>query len=106
MGNRHYRPNGTKHKGSKTRSSYLCLGAFVCKIAPVLIERVPNFSEGRKPEVVQALAEAARARGVTVLDLTMDADHHRSVLTFAGGSREVEAAAFDVAKKGGGGVGR
>lgn len=65
----------------------------------MIIECVPNFSEGRKPDVVQALADAARARGATVLDLTMDADHHRSVITFAGGPREVEAAAFDVAKK-------
>jgi glutamate formiminotransferase len=69
----------------------------VFKIPFVIIESVPNFSEGRNPEVCQALAAAARARGVTVLDLTLDADHHRSVLTFAGGPREVEAAAFDVA---------
>jgi glutamate formiminotransferase len=65
----------------------------------VIIESVPNFSEGRRPEVCEALAAAARARGVTVLDLTMDADHHRSVLTFAGSPRDVEAAAFEVARK-------
>ena len=65
----------------------------------MIIESVPNFSEGRRPEVCEALAAAARARGVTVLDLTMDADHHRSVLTFAGSPRDVEAAAFEVARK-------
>jgi glutamate formiminotransferase len=65
----------------------------------VIIESVPNFSEGRRPEVVEALAALARARGVTVLDLTSDPDHHRSVLTFAGPPGAVEEAAFAVAKK-------
>jgi glutamate formiminotransferase len=65
----------------------------------VIIESVPNFSEGRRPEVVEALAAEARARGVTVLDLTSDRDHHRSVLTFAGRPGAVEEAAFSVAKK-------
>jgi glutamate formiminotransferase len=64
----------------------------------VIIESVPNFSEGRRPEVCEALAAAARSRGVTVLDLTSDPDHHRSVLTFAGEPRSVEEAAFAVAK--------
>lgn len=64
----------------------------------MLIECVPNFSEGRRPEVVEALAAEARARGVTVLDLTSDPDHHRSVLTFAGKPGPVEEAAFAVAK--------
>jgi len=65
----------------------------------VIIESVPNFSEGRRPEVVEALAAEARTRGVTVLDLTSDRDHHRSVLTFAGPPGAVEEAAFAVAKK-------
>ena len=65
----------------------------------MIIESVPNFSEGRKPEVVEALAAAARARGVTVLDLSGDRDHHRSVLTFAGPPGPVEEAAFAVTQK-------
>jgi glutamate formiminotransferase len=65
----------------------------------VIIESVPNFSEGRKPEVVEALAAEARARGVTILDTTSDGDHHRSVLTFAGKPGPVEEAAFAVARK-------
>jgi glutamate formiminotransferase len=63
----------------------------------VIIESVPNFSEGRNPEVCQAFAEAARQAGASVLDLTWDADHNRSVLTFAGPPPAVEKAAFAVA---------
>jgi len=50
-----------------------------------LIEVVPNFSEGRRPEVVDQLAAAVeQAPGVVLLDRTSDASHNRSVLTFAG----------------------
>jgi glutamate formiminotransferase len=50
-----------------------------------LVECVPNFSEGRRAEVVEALAQEVRAvSGVFLLDQTMDRDHNRSVLTFAG----------------------
>lgn len=49
------------------------------------VECVPNFSEGRRPEVVDALAEAVSGTpGVLLLDRTSDRDHNRSVLTFAG----------------------
>jgi len=51
----------------------------------MLIESVPNFSEGRRIEVVDALAAAvARTPGVHLLDRTSDASHNRSVLTMAG----------------------
>jgi len=50
-----------------------------------VVECVPNFSEGRRPETVAALAQAAVSGGqVVLLDQEMDADHHRSVLTLAG----------------------
>lgn len=50
-----------------------------------MIECVPNFSEGRNPEIVQAIVDAiASAPGVVVLGWESDADHHRSVVTFAG----------------------
>jgi glutamate formiminotransferase len=50
-----------------------------------LIECVPNFSEGRRSEVIDALAGAiAAVPGVLLLDRTQDPDHNRSVLTFAG----------------------
>jgi glutamate formiminotransferase len=50
-----------------------------------IIESVPNFSEGRRPEVIAAIVDSVRASGpVRVLDLSSDADHNRSVLTLAG----------------------
>jgi glutamate formiminotransferase len=50
-----------------------------------LVECVPNFSEGRRVEVVDAIAAAvAGVAGVQLLDRTSDADHNRSVLTLAG----------------------
>jgi len=48
-----------------------------------LVECVPNFSEGRKPEVIEEVAGAIQSvRGVVVLDRHIDADHNRSVITF------------------------
>lgn len=60
-----------------------------------IVECVPNFSEGRRAEVIDAIVAAAQAAGdVRVLDREMDANHHRAVLTFAGRLAEVEQAAF------------
>jgi glutamate formiminotransferase / 5-formyltetrahydrofolate cyclo-ligase len=49
-----------------------------------LIECVPNFSEGRRPEVVESIVAAMRVEGVRLLDWSLDADHNRSVVTIAG----------------------
>ncbi len=50
-----------------------------------LVETVPNFSEGRRIEVVDKLAAAVeRVPGAYLLDRTSDASHNRSVLTLAG----------------------
>lgn len=50
-----------------------------------LLECVPNFSEGRRPEVIQRIEEAARSvSGVLVLGVSSDEDHNRSVLTLVG----------------------
>lgn len=50
-----------------------------------IIESVPNFSEGRDAGKIRMISEAVAAvPGVKVLDLTSDADHNRSVLTFVG----------------------
>jgi glutamate formiminotransferase len=50
-----------------------------------LVESVPNVSEGRRPEVVDRLADAvASVRAVHLLDRTSDASHNRSVFTLAG----------------------
>lgn len=60
-----------------------------------LVECIPNFSEGRQADTVQALVAAIRAvPDVFLLDEEMDADHHRSVLTFAGVPDAVAEAAF------------
>jgi glutamate formiminotransferase len=54
-----------------------------------LVESVPNFSEGRRLEVVEHLAAAVESvPGAHLLDRTSDASHNRSVLTIAG---EVDA---------------
>ena len=48
-----------------------------------LVECVPNFSEGRRPEVVNAIRDAiAAVKRVSVLDVSSDASHNRSVITF------------------------
>ena len=49
-----------------------------------LIECVPNFSEGQRPEVVQSILTAMHVDGVRLLDYSMDGDHNRSVVTVAG----------------------
>ena len=50
-----------------------------------LVESVPNFSEGRRIEVVDKLVEAVeRVPGAFLLDRTSDPSHNRSVLTLAG----------------------
>ena len=51
----------------------------------MLIESVPNVSEGRRLDVVDRLADAIKAsEGVFLLDRTSDASHNRSVFTMAG----------------------
>lgn len=61
---------------------------------PGLIECVPNFSEGRRPEVVDEIVRAVGSiEGVSVLDHTRDETHNRSVITFAGSAEPVVRAA-------------
>jgi|CXWL01.1.fsa_nt_gi glutamate formiminotransferase/glutamate formiminotransferase/formiminotetrahydrofolate cyclodeaminase len=60
-----------------------------------IVECVPNFSEGRNQTTVRALVNAVESvPGVWLLDQTMDRDHHRSVLSFAGEPEAVAEAAF------------
>jgi glutamate formiminotransferase len=66
-------------------------------MASQLVECVPNFSEGRDRALVDALVSAVSSvAGVVVLDREMDADHNRSVITFAGPPGAVAEAAFRV----------
>ena len=63
-----------------------------------LIECVPNFSEGRRGDVLRALAASIRAvSGVRLLDVSRDEDHHRTVFTFVGGTGAVLEAAYQSA---------
>lgn len=60
-----------------------------------LIECVPNFSEGRRAEVIDSIVAAiAAVPGVLVLDVESDADHNRSVVTIVGGPQAVVEGAF------------
>lgn len=48
-----------------------------------LVECVPNFSEGRDPETIALIRDAiASTPGAHVLDVSSDASHHRTVVTF------------------------
>lgn len=60
-----------------------------------IVECVPNFSEGRRPDVVQKIVAAGTAvPGITLLGCESDADHNRSVVTFIGPPDAVVEAAF------------
>jgi len=59
----------------------------------MLIECVPNVSEGRRPDVIAAMVEAiGRVPGVRLLDHSSDPAHNRSVFTLVGDSTGVEQA--------------
>src|SRR5215467_9721138 len=59
-----------------------------------LIECVPNFSEGRDKAVVDAIVEAMKIPGVSLLDREMDADHNRCVITIVGDRESIAEAAI------------
>lgn len=65
-----------------------------------IVECVPNFSEGRRKEVVDAIvASIASVSGVHLLDTEMDPDHNRSVITFVGDRPSVAEAALRAAAR-------
>ena len=60
-----------------------------------IVECVPNFSNGRNPEIYYGIADAIRsASGVHVLNVSADPDHNRTVITFVGDLKAVEEGAF------------
>jgi len=64
-----------------------------------LVECIPNFSEARRPEVIdQIIAAIISVEGARLLDRSSDLDHNRTVLTFAGEPLAVEEAAFRAIK--------
>ena len=61
-----------------------------------LVECIPNFSEARRPEVVEKIAAAILAvPGVQILDRHSDSDHNRTVLTLLGEPQAVELGVFE-----------
>jgi glutamate formiminotransferase/formiminotetrahydrofolate cyclodeaminase len=61
-----------------------------------LIECVPNFSEGRHPEIIAAIRDAiASVPGVAMLDVSSDPSHNRTVVTFAAPAEQAVRAAFN-----------
>jgi glutamate formiminotransferase len=60
-----------------------------------LIECVPNFSEGRDPAVIDAIVSAIASAPITILGVSSDADHHRTVVTFVGSPAGVLEGAFN-----------
>src|SRR5215510_15240766 len=64
-----------------------------------LIECISNFSEARRPEVIDQIVAAIQSvDDVKLLDRSSDLDHNRTVLTFAGTPEAVEEAAFRAIK--------
>ncbi len=60
-----------------------------------LVECIANYSEARRPEVVEAIMGAITGvPGVRLLDRHSDLDHNRTVLSFVGKPEVVEEAAF------------
>jgi len=65
-----------------------------------LVESVPNISEGRDKAVLSRLVEGLQATpNLVLLDLHVDPDHHRSVLTLVGEPEAMATALFDLIRK-------
>ena len=66
-----------------------------------LVECVPNISEGRRPEIYNAVAAAAASvSGVTILNVDPGADTNRTVITLVGDPEAVLEGAFQLVRKG------
>ncbi len=65
-----------------------------------IVECVPNFSEGRRPEVIDSIVKEIQSiEGIVLLDKEMNADHNRAVISFIGEPTQVVEAAFRGCKK-------
>ncbi len=63
-----------------------------------LVECVPNFSEGKDKDKIARIAKTIEQCPVKLLDTSSDANHNRTVVTFAGEPDEVKDAAFAAIK--------
>ena len=65
-----------------------------------LVECIPNFSEGRRPETVRAIASAiSQSKDACVLDMHIDPDHNRSVITFVAPPETIVGAAVSAVRR-------
>ena len=65
-----------------------------------IIERIPNISEGRNQEVIEAVVDQIRTTaGCTLLNYSSDPNHNRAVITYIGDAKGVEEASVKLAKK-------
>lgn len=68
-------------------------------MATQLIECIPNFSEGRRPDIIERIIQSIKnVNDIQVLDTHSDQDHNRTVITFIGPPKEVGEAAFEAVK--------
>ena len=65
-----------------------------------VIESIPNISEGRNKDVIEACVEQIRTTpGCVLLDYSSDPNHNRTVITYIGDAKGVEEASVKLAKK-------
>jgi len=69
-------------------------------MSDILIECVPNFSEGQNPEIIKQITdEIEKIEGVKLLDVDPGYEMNRTVVTFVGDPKGVKEAAFNSIKK-------
>ena len=65
-----------------------------------IIESIPNISEGRNEEIIEACVDTIRSTpGCTLLDYNSDNSHNRTVITYMGSPEACEEAGVKLAKK-------
>ena len=65
-----------------------------------IMESIPNISEGRNKEVIEACVDQIRTTpGCTLLDYSSDESHNRSVITYIGDAKAIEEASVKLEKK-------
>src|SRR5437667_412971 len=86
-------------RGEDSQSTEALYG-FMRETMPQLVECVPNFSEGRRRDVIEAIAgEVRQTPGARVLDVQADQSHNRCVITFVGDLRSVSHAALAATRR-------
>ncbi len=63
------------------------------------VEAVPNFSEGRDREKIDKIVSAMKKYPIEILDIEMNSDHNRSVITLVGEGESVKLALFEGIKE-------